>query len=86
MTHLRLRQVGAASVGPRQALPGCSPRVAPPRITPKWPASQLEDKVGLGLRPRIPLSFSGTRSVIYLTVPRAGLGLQQAVGPLLTSE
>lgn len=58
MTHLKLRQVKAASVSPKLALVGSRPRVAPPRITPKWPAFQPEDKFGFGLRPRIPLGLS----------------------------
>lgn len=86
MTHLKPRQVEAASVSLRQALPGSRSRVAPLGVTPKWPVPQLEGKVGMGPISRIPLDFSGTLSAIYLTAPRAGLGLQQVVGPVLTSN
>lgn len=68
---------GRGSLSEPQADPaGCSPRVAPPGVTPKCLS---------GLRSSILLGLSWPLSDIYLIGPRAGLGLQQIVNHLLTS-
>lgn len=77
MTHLKHRQVEAASVSPRQVLSGCSLKVTPPGVTP-----QRGEQVGLGARPRISLGLSLGLSVIcYLShrprVPQRYLGYNQ---------
>ena len=82
MTHLKLRQVEAASASPRPALPGSSLRVAPHgvslsfRIKLGWEQGSGSHWAILGL----------SLSALSVLVPRVQLVLQEVLGPLLTSE